>query len=804
MKKTNFNFTYFFALLMLSLVTAGQDNPDFTLASNGVTCLCPNANFGDVGTLIINGESKTFTKRSRTQLDTFIDNDIDDPQIALTCTSGITDMSSLFSSLYVGNVDSFNQNLEHWDVSNVTTMSSLFSGASSFNQPLNDWDVSQVTSMVRVFDSATDFNQPLDNWDTSNVTTMTSMFDGASSFNQSLNDWDVSQVSNMRGFFRDATDFNQPLNNWDTSNVNLLGRMFLNAHNFDQALNDWDTSNVTSMNNMFTGASSFNQPLDNWDISNVTSLYGMFINAVSFNQDLSDWVFNQDVILSNLLISCDLSPANYDLLLQSFDNQNLVDKTLNSLSLGYCDVTTRDNLINNKNWTITGDVLGQCGATYNPSTLPFVTTWTVQQDDLDIEIFTINAYDYDFSVDWGDGQTDQNVNADITHTYSNPGTYSVSIIGVFPYFKTCKAATSNSGSECTNTTKLSSVELWGNQEWRFMVGSFNRAENFILNDTQAPDLSYITSLKQTFAHTDNFNGDINNWDVSNVTNMTVLFFDATNFDNGLNSWDVSNVTTMSDMFQDATSFNKPLNNWDVSNVRDMKRMFQGATSFNQTLNNWDVSNTKDMGNMFFGASSFNQFIGDWDVSNVVHMYGMFDSATSFNQGLNNWDVSNVTEMFYMFTNASSFNQYIGDWDVSNVTEMFLMFTGATVFNQDISSWCVEQIPSEPDDFAAFSALQPSFFPDWGATCPLSIAENDLDNFKVYPNPVQDQLNLFWSNVSFPDDINLHIYNLSGKRVFEKSFDQKPSVLNFGFLSSGVYILKITSGKKSSVRRIVKK
>ena len=800
---TNYKLTALLVILIISIEMTGQNNPDFTLASNGVTCLCPNADFGDVGTLIINGESKTFTKRNRTQIDNIIANDIQDPQIALTCTSGITDMSSMFSSLYVDNVNSFNQNLEHWDVSHVTTMFSLFSGASSFNQPLNNWDVSQVTNMGRVFNSATDFDQPLDSWDTSNVTIMMNMFESASSFNQPINNWDVSQVTNMGRVFNSATDFDQPLDNWDTSNVTNMISMFSNAHNFDQPLNNWDTSSVISMSRMFSSASSFNQPLDNWDISNVTNLNGMFKNAVSFNQDVSEWVFNQDVILSEFLISSNLSPANYDSLLQSFDNQNLVDKTLNALSLGYCDGTTRDNLINNKNWTITGDILGQCGASYNSSTSPFVTTWTVQQDDLDIEIFTINAYDYDFSIDWGDGQMDQNVNADITHTYANPGTYTVSIIGVFPYFKTCKAATSNSGPECTNVTKLTSVELWGDQEWRFMVGSFNRAQNFTLNDTQAPDLLHVKSLKQTFAHTDNFNGDINNWDTSNVTNMSAAFFDATNFDNALNSWDVSNVTTMKDMFQDATLFNKPLNNWDVSNVTDMERMFQGAPSFNQPLDNWDVSNTNDMQNMFLGASSFNQFIGDWDVSNVVRMSGMFRNASSFNQALNNWDVSSTTAMVYMFASASSFNQFIGDWDVSNVTAMSLMFNGATVFNQDISTWCVEQIPTEPDNFATFSALQPSFFPDWGETCPLRIADNNLDNFKVYPNPVENQLNLHWSNISFQENINIHLYNLSGNMVFEKSFEHKPSEFDVSQLASGVYLLKLFSGEQFTVRRIIK-
>ncbi|MCH2595665.1 MAG: DUF285 domain-containing protein [Pirellulales bacterium] len=34
-----------------------------------------------------------------------------------------------------------------WDVSNVTNMIQLFSGATSFNQPLNKWDVSNVRTM---------------------------------------------------------------------------------------------------------------------------------------------------------------------------------------------------------------------------------------------------------------------------------------------------------------------------------------------------------------------------------------------------------------------------------------------------------------------------------------------------------------------------------------------------------------------------------------------------------------------------------------------------------------------------------
>ncbi|MBR2149102.1 MAG: BspA family leucine-rich repeat surface protein [Campylobacter sp.] len=55
------------------------------------------------------------------------------------------------------------------------------------------------------------FNQPLDNWDVSNVTNMNNMFSGATSFNQPLNDWDVSNVTNMSGMFQSAAQNPLPL-----------------------------------------------------------------------------------------------------------------------------------------------------------------------------------------------------------------------------------------------------------------------------------------------------------------------------------------------------------------------------------------------------------------------------------------------------------------------------------------------------------------------------------------------------------------------------------------------------------------
>lgn len=278
-------------------------------------------------------------------------NATDDPDL-----SQVTDMSYIFSG-----ASSFNQSINNWDVSNVTNMENMFFNASSFNQPLNNWDVSNVTNMMSMFYGASSFNQPLNNWDVSNVTNMYFMFMGASSFNQPLNDWDVSNVINMGWMFRNASSFNQPLNSWDVSSVVNTDLMFDFAVSFNQPLNDWNVSNVTNMNYMFIGASSFNQPLNDWDVSNVTNMGYMFYEATSFNQDLSNWDFNPNVSLDEFLNDCGLNTINYDLLLQRFVTLELENKTLGANGLQYCDENVRDYLINNLGWTITGDNSDNCG-----------------------------------------------------------------------------------------------------------------------------------------------------------------------------------------------------------------------------------------------------------------------------------------------------------------------------------------------------------------------------------------------------------------------------------------------------------
>ena len=206
--------------------------------------------------------------------------------------SNVTNMSYMFSE-----APAFNQPIGNWNVSNVTNMSYMFAPVSTygqtFNQPIGNWNVSKVTNMNSMFlanpTRPQPFNQPLAGWDTSRVTNMAYMFKGAIAFNQQIGSWDTSRVTNMSQMFNGATAFNQPIGTWNTGAVTNMSQMFQNATAFNQPIGTWSTGAVTNMLNMFYNATAFNQPIGTWNTGAVTNMSFMFYGASNFNQNVSGW-----------------------------------------------------------------------------------------------------------------------------------------------------------------------------------------------------------------------------------------------------------------------------------------------------------------------------------------------------------------------------------------------------------------------------------------------------------------------------------------------------------------------------------
>jgi surface protein len=111
------------SITLLFLTTLQINAQTFNLDSNGITIVCADASVGDTGE--VNGV--TYTKRTRDQ--------ITPDNASTTCTSGITNMANLFFTQEFMDYG-FNEDISHWDVSDVTDMVGMFHDMHVFNGDL--------------------------------------------------------------------------------------------------------------------------------------------------------------------------------------------------------------------------------------------------------------------------------------------------------------------------------------------------------------------------------------------------------------------------------------------------------------------------------------------------------------------------------------------------------------------------------------------------------------------------------------------------------------------------------------------
>lgn len=212
--------------------------------------------------------------------------------------SNVTSMESMFKEIDASSLD-----LSEWDVSNVTNMNRMFENGSSqpyrvgYPSGIGEWDVSNVTDMGHMFDGNTLVSSPdpanevpdISNWDVSSVENFANMFRNNKKLtNQDLSNWNMASAENLSGMFA-RTTFNGNIQSWDTKNVTNMSRMFDRNPIFNWDISGWDVGNVENMGYMFYEATSFDQDISGWSVSSVVDMGSMFSGATSFNQDLSGW-----------------------------------------------------------------------------------------------------------------------------------------------------------------------------------------------------------------------------------------------------------------------------------------------------------------------------------------------------------------------------------------------------------------------------------------------------------------------------------------------------------------------------------
>ena len=73
---------------------------------------------------------------------------------------------------------------------------------------------------------------------------------------------------------------------------------------------------------------------------------------------------------------------------------------------------------------------------------------------------------------------------------------------------------------------------------------------------------------------------------------------------------------------------------------------------------------------------------------------------------------------------------------------------------------------------------------------------ESDSIKIYPNPVNDILNISGRSEKY----NIEIYSLTGQKLYQ---DFNVSKINMSLYSNGIYIIKISDQNSTSTKRVIK-
>ena len=510
----------------------------------------------------------------------------------------LTDLSDLFNPTIperYAPIDSFDWNIEDWNVSMVTNMSRMFMGASSFNQDIGGWNVSKVTDMSSMFKDASRFNQDIFTPIIGNV------------------------VTDMSGMFMNAISFNQDIGDWNVDNVTTMRFMFTGASSFDQDIHSWDTDNVLDMSGMFMDT-SFNQPIGNWDVEKVTTMKSMFQNNADMSQNLYQW---------------DITSVHPTGFTNIFDNATQMLLVLNS-----------DGFIPDKNASANGQAPGSwfIGSDVFPSftergwvTGTTYPTWDFlaggTDDSSGTLFYAVDYYAYDrIPAILKYGNIDD---WDLSFNPSPPvatGQELMDLSDLFNY-------------DIVGRTDVSGMFLIADtdiQDWDVsMVTDMSRMFNGNVSFNEPLNkwnTQSVINMSSMFNGASSFDKPLDNWNVSKVTDMNSMFQGTSVFNSGIFTPIIGNVVTdMSGMFMNARSFNQDIGDWNVDNVTTMRFMFTGASSFDQDIHSWDTDNVLDMSGMFMDTS-FNQPIDNWHVENVTTMKSMFQNNADMSQNLYQWDV----------------------------------------------------------------------------------------------------------------------------------------------------------------------
>ena len=134
------------------------------------------------------------------------------------------------------------------------------------------------------------------------------------------------------------------------------------------------------------------------------------------------------------------------------------------------------------------------------------------------------------------------------------------------------------------------------------------------------------------------------------------------------------------------------------------------------------------------------------------------------------------------------------WDISAWDNLYAEYMTAVVFFFDVQT----NNPSETGADASLDVFDVDDFV-FGEFASLSIKNNSLSDFTVYPNPTTDFVNINSANTI--DSYRIH--DLTGRVVKRSSPNSNNFRIDVTSLNKGVYMVKLNSGDKTGSIKLVK-
>ncbi|MDC1261351.1 endonuclease [Polaribacter sp.] len=195
------------------------------------------------------------------------------------------------------------------------------------------------------------------------------------------------------------------------------------------------------------------------------------------------------------------------------------------------------------------------------------------------------------------------------------------------------------------------------------------------------------------------------------------------------------------------------------------------------------------------------FLNSGSVQNIT----TGDVFVIINEGSTAQELIDNADLFAPNSDPMNFNgdDPIGFFKDGVLIDIVGTFGNSGNFAQNITLRRKEDIlsPNTTYDINEWDSFAANTFDGIGShSATLSVPENNLENFQVYPNP--NNGNTLYFNTT--KEIQVNVYSILGKLIKNETVTIEKKNIDISTLSNGIYLLKITSENKSITKKLIRR